>query len=32
LSDLTWPEWSDSTWLFLPLLCLLRDSTSVWGS
>ena len=26
------PSWSVSTWLFLPLLHLLRDSSAVWGS
>ena len=29
---LAWPGWPDSTWLFLPLLYLLRDSSAVWGS
>jgi hypothetical protein len=31
-SSLAWSGWSGSTWLFLPLLCLLRDSSAVWGS
>jgi hypothetical protein len=26
----TWPEWLDSTWQYLPLLCLLRGSSVVW--
>ncbi len=26
----TWPEWLDGTWQYLPLLCLLRDSSVVW--
>ncbi len=27
-----WPGWPGSTWLFLPLLHLLRDSSAVSGS
>ncbi len=31
-SSLTWPGCRVSTWLFLSLLCLLRDSSAVWDS
>ncbi len=31
-NSLAWPGWPGSTWLFLPLLRLLRDSSAVWGS
>jgi hypothetical protein len=31
-SSNAWPGWPGSTWLFLPLLHLLRDSSAVWGS
>ena len=27
---LTWSEWTGSTWMYLPLLCLTRDSSVVW--
>jgi hypothetical protein len=26
----SWPEWLDSTWQYLTLLCLLRGSSVVW--